>query len=91
MKKFIVLFSLIFYGCASSSPHNPLKRKAERLWWQADTASINSNSPWEKFLDAQRTEDPCKEKENILEPPAASKKEVDDGLKQPIIEESEAF
>jgi hypothetical protein len=50
--RFIILLmtALTFAGCASSTPHNPLKREAAPLWWQKTTVGVSkADNPWEKF------------------------------------------
>jgi hypothetical protein len=41
----------LMIGCVgSSTPHNPMTRNSEAAWWQADTAAITSNNPWEIYV-----------------------------------------
>jgi hypothetical protein len=58
MKKLILLISLLITGCiGSDAPRNPMKAKGgPEPWWQADTASVTSNSPWEKFIRPKETQ-----------------------------------
>ena len=50
MKK-LLFASLFVIGCASSEPHNPLKRQTELAWWQESTVGVKpEDNPWEAFV-----------------------------------------
>lgn len=45
------------FPCCSGDEKNPLNRQTERAWWQADTAAVTTNSPWNKFVKTEKSVD----------------------------------
>ena len=98
MRQLMAMILVLFLvGCVGSSePRNPIDRKgSEPLWWQADTAAITSNNPWEKFLPQPEATQP-KWPEAVIfpkdwKPVGATKKSVDDEDSGSIIPNDEVF
>lgn len=52
MKRIALAVTLaLMIGCVGTTPaHNPISRNSKVVWWQADTAVITSNNPWEIYV-----------------------------------------
>ena len=96
--RFTLVATLIFIvGCmGSATPHNPMKATpTAEPWWQASTASVSSNNPWEIYLEpreAGANDDPWKNYEHprlFPEDFPCPKDGVDSSPSQPIIPSEE--
>lgn len=69
MRLFLLVALLTLVSCVGSpEPRNPLKRTTERAWWQASTAGVTSNNPWNKFVPKEKGEDISDPWANFQEP-----------------------
>jgi len=67
--RYLLVAVLFLAGCVGSSiPHNPMNRCTEKLWWQATTAGVTSNNPWNKFVRTYEPADPLDPWANFQEP-----------------------
>lgn len=91
MKKLVIL--LLLTGCiGSATPHNPLDRETKKAWWQADTATITSNNPWEVYVQPNKEEnwdDPWSTHESEPLFPKDFKGKVDEQIVRPTIKGKE--
>jgi len=91
MRYTLLVAAMFLVGCVgSSTPHNPMNRCGTELWWQASTAGVTSNNPWNKFVRTHQVEDTSDPWANFQEPELfpedfapASKEKVEEALYPP--------
>lgn len=87
MKKFLLVAGLLLLsGCIGTFNGNPYttRRAATQPWWQASTAGVTSNNPWNKFIHTPEGLDTSDPWANFVEPdlfpknfaPRAQKKNI---------------
>ena len=69
MRYSLLVAMMLLVGCVGSDRTvNPMRRCTAKLWWQASTAGVTSNNPWNKFVRTYPSEDTSDPWANFQQP-----------------------